>query len=147
LVDSEGGEWGQEYGTGRLAYEVDTRQGCRKRNIGEMGEWKKKWKRKIKRESVKKQDNRKKQQHFEHFHWHNLMWVRTYTEFIYESCHSESMKSVTKITHVSKLSMIILFLALCLSTNDFYSKRWVWWYYCYSYVSHSDRSTLIPFQA
>lgn len=65
----------------------------------------------------------KKQQHFEHFHWHNFLWVRTCTEFIYESCHSESMKSVTKITHVSKLSMIILFLALCLSTSDFYSTR------------------------
>jgi hypothetical protein len=77
----------------------------------------------MKRESVRKQDNGKMQQHFEHFHWHNFMWVRTCTEFIYERCHSENMKSVTKITHISKLSMIILFSVLCLSTNDFYSTR------------------------
>lgn len=49
----------------------------------------------------------RKKQHFEHFHWHNFIWVHICTEFIYDSCQSKSMKSVAKITHVSKLCMII----------------------------------------
>jgi hypothetical protein len=76
-------------------------KGAKKRNTGEKWEnEKKKWERKIKRESVRKQDNGKKQRHFEHLHWHNYVWVCTCMEFIYESCQSESMKSVTKITRV-----------------------------------------------
>jgi hypothetical protein len=47
------------------------------------------------------------------------MWVHKCMEFIHESCQSESMKSVAKITHVSKLCTIILFLALCCQSTIF----------------------------